>query len=124
MTDGPTHRPLPTERTAGPSDAPHGHYGELAGTPLVLYRHADGLRLWVGGEVIPLDGSVDVLHRVVGSDCVLTVGQYIEIRYPAPLEWYGLQDDLTPFAEAEDFDLGLFTANVVHDPGRSAQIYL
>ncbi|MFE6869291.1 hypothetical protein ACFVFS_22405 [Kitasatospora sp. NPDC057692] len=99
------------------------HHGELAATDVVLYREADGLRLRVGEEVVRLDGSIDVQHHVVGADCVLTVGQSIELRYPAPAEWSGLQDDLTPFVEAENFDLGLFVANVAGDPERSARIY-
>ncbi|MFJ6140559.1 hypothetical protein [Kitasatospora sp. NPDC092286] len=73
--------------------------------------------------MVRLDDSVDVQHRVVGTDCVLTVSRNIELRYPAPSELYGLKDDLTPFAEAEGFGLGLFVANVVRDPKRSARIY-
>ncbi|MFE7487308.1 hypothetical protein [Kitasatospora sp. NPDC057541] len=110
-------------RSVKPSETACGHYGKLAATDVALYREAGGLRLRVGEEVIRLDGSVDVQHHVVGADCVLTVGQNIELRYPAPPEWYGLKDDLTPFAEAEHFDLGLFVANVAGDPERSARIY-
>ncbi|MFF7459090.1 hypothetical protein [Kitasatospora sp. NPDC008115] len=120
--DPPFSRRSP-ERTASPTDAPHGHYGELADTSVVLYREADGLRLRVGEKAVRLDGGVDAHHRVVGSDCVLTVGQNTELHYPVPPEWYGLKDDLTPFVEAEHFDLGLFIANVVRDPERAARIY-
>ncbi|MFD5464828.1 hypothetical protein ACFWIQ_18675 [Kitasatospora sp. NPDC127059] len=40
-----------------------------------------------------------------------------------PPQWYGLADDLTPFVEAEDFDLGLFIADVLADPARAARGY-
>jgi hypothetical protein len=38
--------------------------------------------------------------------------------------WAGKQDaDPTPFVSAEDFDFGLFIANVIGDPGRRDRIY-
>jgi hypothetical protein len=33
------------------------------------------------------------------------------------------EDDPTPFAEAEDFDFGLFIANVANDAERRSAIY-
>ncbi|MFD8708426.1 hypothetical protein ACFV1W_38590 [Kitasatospora sp. NPDC059648] len=114
---------LGPERDAGPGQVSHGHYGQLACTRVVFYRGVDGLRIRAGERDIRLDAAAGVRHRVVGPECVLAVGQDTELRYPVPPEWAGLEDDLTPFAEAEHFDLGLFVANVLAAPARAARIY-
>ncbi|WP_043476597.1 hypothetical protein [Kitasatospora sp. MBT66] len=110
-------------RSLEPSQAAHGHYGKLAGTDVVFYRDTGGLLLRVSEETVRLDGSADVEHHVVGSDCVLSIARRIKLGDTVPSEWSGLKDDPTPFVEAEDFYLGLFVSNVVRDPERSAQIY-
>ncbi|MBD0689495.1 hypothetical protein [Streptomyces sp. CBMA123] len=101
----------------------HGHYGRVGRTGVVFYRGADGLRIRVGECDIRLDAATTVRHRIVEPECVLTVGRIAELRYPVPPQWYGLAEDLTPFVEAEDFDLGLFVANVLADPDRADRSY-
>ncbi len=118
-----------TEREAGPAATTHGHYGGLAGTRVVLYREAEGLVLRIGDRRVRLDGAGEIRHEVVGAACTLTVGPgdgsapALELRYPVPPEWELLADDVTAFAEAENFDLGLLIANIAHDPARAARMY-
>ncbi|MFI9365141.1 hypothetical protein ACIG5E_29435 [Kitasatospora sp. NPDC053057] len=114
---------LGPERTVDSGRMTHGHYGQLAGARVVFYRGADGLRIRVGERDTRLDAATAVCHQVVGRQCVLTVGQVTELRYPVPPEWSGLENDLTPFVDAEDFDLGLFVANVLADRDRAARSY-
>ncbi|MFE3874191.1 hypothetical protein ACFXPX_07300 [Kitasatospora sp. NPDC059146] len=115
---------LGPDRTADPGQPTHGHYGRLGGTQVVFYRAGDGLRIRVGERDLLLDTATTVRHRIAEPQCVLTVGQAVELRYPVPPEWYGLADDPTPFVEAEDFDAyGLFAADVLAAPGRAARLY-
>lgn len=46
-----------------------------------------------------------------------------ELSYPAPEDAVDDAFDPTPFVEKEDFDLGLFVAQVVADPRRKDTIY-
>ncbi|MFF2077887.1 hypothetical protein ACFVXG_24410 [Kitasatospora sp. NPDC058162] len=50
-------------------------------------------------------------------------GRVAELRYPVPPQWSGPADDLTPCVDAEDFDLGLFIADVLAGRDRAARIY-
>ncbi|NJP80398.1 hypothetical protein HCK01_24355 [Streptomyces sp. AA8] len=45
------------------------------------------------------------------------------VRAGAPDTLTDPEDDPTAFAEAEDFDMGLFVANVAGDPGRREAVY-
>ncbi|MEU4115411.1 hypothetical protein AB0F71_13055 [Kitasatospora sp. NPDC028055] len=110
-------------RTADPGQRVHGHYGQLARVGVVFYRATDGLRIRVGEHDTRLDAATAVRHRIVGPQCVLTVGRVAELRYPVPPEWSGPADDPTPFVDAEDFDLGLFIADVLADRARAARVY-
>ncbi|MER8105535.1 hypothetical protein [Kitasatospora sp. NPDC094016] len=114
---------LSPERAIEPGQETHGHYGALAGTVVVFYRDSDGLHLRVGVGECRIESSAQVRHRIQEPECVLDIDQVAELRYPVPSEWYGLENDLTPFVEAEDFDFGLFIANVVGDQRRVEGIY-
>lgn len=114
---------LGPERALGSGELPQGHYGTLSGHRTVLYRAADVLWLRMGALRVELDGSTKIEHRVVATTCLLTISHGLKLHYPAPQEWDDLGNDLTPFAEAEDFDFGLFIANIAQDPVRAARIY-
>ncbi|MFH9347518.1 hypothetical protein [Kitasatospora sp. NPDC017646] len=114
---------LGPERTVDSRQVINGHYGQLALARVVFHRGADGLRIRVGERDIRLGTATVVRHRVDGSHFVLTAGQITELRYPVPPERAGQEHDPTPFVEAEDFDPGLFVANVSADPVRAAGIY-
>ncbi|MFJ7278543.1 hypothetical protein [Kitasatospora sp. NPDC098663] len=114
---------LSSERAVEPGQETHGHYGELAGSTVVFYRDADGLHLRVGDRECRIDSPALVRHRIQEPECVLEIDQVAELHYPVPSEWYGLENDLTPFVEAEHFDFGLFIANVVESEVRTGRIY-
>ncbi|MEU6971834.1 hypothetical protein AB0A71_29670 [Kitasatospora aureofaciens] len=90
---------------------------------MVFYRDGDGLHLRVGDRECRIDSPSRVRHRIREAECVLDVDQVAELHYPVPSEWYGLENDLTPFVEAEHFDFGLFIANVVGSEVRTGRIY-
>ncbi|GAA0441638.1 hypothetical protein ABZ951_02835 [Streptomyces sp. NPDC046215] len=105
-----------------PGRTPAGHYGELDGVPVVLYRATGGLRLRLGERDVAVDGHVEIRHERSSDRCRLTVGA-TTLTYPAPDTLLDPADDPTPFAEAEDFDLGLFAANVAGDARRRDAVY-
>ncbi|MFH8789231.1 hypothetical protein [Streptomyces roseoverticillatus] len=105
-----------------PGQAPAGHYGELGGVPVVFYRTAGGLRLRLGERDVAVDGRLDIRHERSADRCLLTVGT-TTLTYPAPDTLTDPEDDPTAFAEPEDFDMGLFVANVAGDPGRREAVY-
>jgi hypothetical protein len=47
----------------------------------------------------------------------------LEITYDAPVIDPPLSEDMTPMVEEEDFDFGLFLANVSRDRGRQDRLY-
>lgn len=112
-----------------------GHYAFLAGNLVVLYRMLGVLTLRIGQTVVALDDAVSVLYRRSEGMCEITASTAISastrsddappvhIEYPAPHTIVSLEDDPTPFVEAEDFDFGLFVSNVFNNPKRRSAIY-
>ncbi|HEY5834424.1 hypothetical protein [Streptomyces sp.] len=106
-----------------------GHFGALAGRLVVLCRAGKTLRLRVGDTDVPVGPGFLVRHRRTGDVCELSVvdeatnRSVVDVRYPAPADLAGGEFDPTPFADDEDFDLGLFVANVAGDPDRRNIIY-
>jgi hypothetical protein len=109
-------------REAG-EPGPEGHFAELDGRLVVLYRAADGLRVACDGRSWRADASTVRWSDRQGERTfsLNEPGQpALELRYrPAELD----ADDLTPLADAEDWDFGLFVAEVVGDADRAARIY-
>ena len=111
------------------SDTVHGHYGLLGDTLVLLYRSGPSLLLHIGGTVVAVDGSTSIGHERVGDRGVLEVAEtatgavaaHLDYALPEPV--VAPEDDPTPFAEAEDFDFGLFIANVANDARRRTSIY-
>ena len=102
-----------------------GWFSILAGVCVVFYR-LDG-RLWlrVGERVFDLDhrdGAIKWERH--GEFSILSVSggrEFISLRYRAgPSQGPPIEDDLTPFVEHEDWDLGLFVSNIVFDEERAA----
>ena len=55
--------------------------------------------------------------------CDRTGDTVASLEYALPEPIVPPENDPTPFADAEDFDFGLFLANVASDPGRRDRIY-
>ncbi|MFD7256752.1 hypothetical protein [Streptomyces sp. NPDC059874] len=114
----------PVSRRAGSLDDSGkiaGHFGRLGETLAVLYRSEGTLRLLLGDEDIVITGGVEVRHERGHTFNRLTVGTR-HIDYPRPADELD-ENDLTACAEPEDFDLGLFLANVLGDPARCERMY-
>jgi hypothetical protein len=97
----------------------HGWFSILAGVTVVFYRRANHLWLRVGERVFDLDGGASVDWRTEDGVAVFRAedasGEVV-VRYRAGPN---LDQDPTPFVEDEDFDLGLYVANVLLDEERS-----
>ena len=93
---------------------------EMLGDSCVVFYREDG-RLWlrVDDWLVDLDGAATVDWRREGDVAVFTVADpagEVVLRYPYRPP---IPDDPTPFVEVEDWDLGLFVANVMGDEERS-----
>ena len=100
-----------------------GWFATLGDICVVFYRYSGRLWLRVDDRTFDLDGDASVDWRVEDGMAVFAVadddGQVV-LRYStgalsAPMT----SDDPTPFVEDEDWDLGLFIANVMFDEERS-----
>ena len=106
-----------------------GHYGLLEGTLVVLYRSGESLLLRIDGMTTPVDDAHRVSHQQEGNRRLLRVTDrrtgdpVATLTYALPEPIVSLSDDPTPFTEAEDFDFGLFVANVASDSGRRDRVY-
>jgi hypothetical protein len=104
------------------SSATDGWFAILSGACVVFYRWGEQLWLRVGDRSFDLDAGASVSWRVEGGEAVLVVvdgGGQVVLRYtPGPLSGPPLSEDPTPFIEKEDWDLGLFVANVMSDVER------
>ncbi|MFJ6480953.1 hypothetical protein ACIQK6_12640 [Streptomyces sp. NPDC091682] len=101
---------------------PTGHYGTLGDVPVVFYRHGATLHLRIGDQEIGLGSSPEARHERLGGRCRLTIGS-TSVVYAAPATLIDPAEDPTPFAEPEDFDIGLFIVNVLEDPARRDSLY-
>ncbi|MFK0256293.1 hypothetical protein [Streptomyces sp. NPDC090445] len=113
----------PIRRAAGPdvSSGSRGCFGRLGEILAVLYRVDGVLRLRLGDRDMVLTGDLAARHERGESINNLTVGT-LRIAYPRPVEELD-EDDPTAFAEPEDFDMGLFLANILNDPDRCDRTY-
>jgi hypothetical protein len=112
-----------------PAAAVRGHYGRLGETPVVFYRSGEGLLLRAGDTVVAVDDTVTVSHRQDGSRRTVRVTDrasgrdVFRLEYTVPAPIVAPEDDPTPNASPEDFDFGLFIANVANDPQRRSRVY-
>lgn len=106
----------------GSPDMTDGWFAILSGVCVVFYRWGGRLWLRVGDRTFDLDGDASVDWKAEAGMAVFVVTDHngqVVLRYtPGPLSGPSLSEDLTPFAEQEDWDLGLFVVNVMSDEER------
>jgi hypothetical protein len=99
----------------------NGVFEFLNGVLVALYATAGCLTLRVGNKVMVLDKDVEVIANGDSNSRLLTVNQggnkVVSLIYSIS-DASVSSDDLTPFVENEDFDFGLFVANVTSNAGR------
>lgn len=109
-------RPRPPGLRPGSTD---GWFAVLDTTLVVFYRHGGRLWLRIGDRVFDLDRDASVDWHLDAGEAVFAAadsdGQVV-LRYPSGPD---LADDPTAFVADEDWDLGLFIANVMFDEERS-----
>jgi hypothetical protein len=114
-----------TQRVAIDGEFPkikiNGVFDLLNGTLVALYAVAGHIILRIGNKVIPLNKGIEVVVNGDPSNRLLRVNQsgdeVVSVRYSisdAPV----FDDDPTPFVESEDFDFGLFAANLASNADR------
>ena len=99
----------------------NGVFDFLGETLVALYAIAGYIVLRIGNKVIPLNKGIEVVVNGDLSSRFLRVNQneneVASVRYSisdAP----AFDDDPTPFVESEDFDFGLFAANLASSADR------
>ena len=94
---------------------------------LTIFRHKNRLNLMFKNQLIELNEKIESELKRIGTDLVLTLKQdgkivfdhkHKQIKSAIPIE-----DDPTPFLEAEDFDLRILIHNVLTYKGRSEKIF-
>ncbi|WP_030765926.1 MULTISPECIES: hypothetical protein [unclassified Streptomyces] len=103
--------------------SPTGHYGRLGDVLVVFYRFDDDLRLRIGDREIALGDGSEARHERLEDRCRLTIGNS-SVEYAAPRGLIDPAEDPTPFAEPEDFDIGLFVVSVLGSPSRRTSLYM
>ncbi len=101
-----------------------GAYAMLGRQWVVLYRSDEGvLRLRIGVSDFALTSANRVAWRQTGALAELEVSSndvsHVLSYRSEPLP----EGDPTPFVEAEDFDFGLFVANIARDRERASRLY-
>lgn len=122
--DPESGRIQPHSRPDGLSPAgTDGWFATLGDSRVVFYRQSGRLWLRLADRTFDLDGDASVDWRVEAGMAVFAVadddGQVV-LRYSTGARSDPVtSDDPTPFVEDEDWDLGLFIANVMFDEERS-----
>jgi hypothetical protein len=117
-----------------------GLFTKLAGTFAALYRDSQGLWLRFGTDTFALDGQstitwrrvsdgewdpgLNLTKRAVAELSIAAPGSKpLTIRYDAGVP-YGPPLSMTPTqSDEEDWDFGMFVANVICDPDRRDSIF-
>ena len=100
-----------------------GWFATLGDSCVVFYRHAGRLWLRLADRTFDLDGDASVDWRAEDGTAAFAVadddGQVV-LHYPTGARSGPMTtEDPTAFVEDEDWDLGLFIANVIFDEERS-----
>jgi len=105
----------------GPGEA-KGVFMQLGRTLVALHAAEGALTLQLGAEQVPLAGATAAMAgRELRTLHILRDGEVVARHvYPNPVHPF-MEWDLT-MAEEEDFDLGLFVANVLSSPERRRQV--
>lgn len=127
LLDGQTGNLRWIPRQDAPPQKIQGHCAQLGDDTLCFYRSLNGsLQLRINERDIELQDNAIVTWRpgpvttlsIVSEGRPLLKFQYEAVKIDPPLEL-----DSTPMVEQEDYDFGLFVANVTQNPERRARIY-
>lgn len=103
-----------------------GVFAQLGKTMMLLYRFNKQLYLQIADHKLEISNRVraslikaDFCTLIIksGEDIIFRL-EYLPLVISPPLETI-----VTPFAEEEDFDFGLFVHNIINDPGRSLRVF-
>lgn len=106
---------------------PHlGWFATVAGRLCMLYRWNGELWFRAGnGPPIPLTDAAVTWDRQADV-AVFSIAHGSDVRFTETHrvcdDVLGIQNDPTPFVEAEDFDFFLFVRNIINDESRSTRI--
>lgn len=104
-----------------------GCYSVAGGDRVLFYRWEGVLRLRVGTAEPILLGGLEAEWSFASGQAVFILKNQervvFEHAYQASKELATIGDDLTPFIEAEDFDIFLFVRNVLADSRRAERVY-
>ena len=103
-----------------------GDFDYIDGKRVLVFRFDGNLYMQVDDQRMRLDEISVELRCPNGRRilCVLSRGKAVlELTCDPPVLDPPLSDDPTPFVEEQDFDFGLFLANLSRDRSRQSRIY-
>lgn len=98
-----------------------GFYSILSNAFCALFRSGNHLYVRIGNQTVKLAGDVEISvtgppeHRVLSLKANET-----RVSHTYALSSVSIDGDVTPFVEDEDFDFGVFLANIASNPERQA----
>ena len=100
---------------------------KIGKTRLTIFRHKNRLNLIFKNELIELNDKIASELKRVGTNLVLTLKRdgkiEFEHKHKQIKSIIPIEEDSTPFVDAEDFDLRILIHNVLTDNGRSERIF-
>ena len=100
---------------------------KIGKTRLTIFRHKNRLNLIFKNELIELNDKIASELKRIGTNLVLTLKQdgkiVFEHKHKQIKSIIPIEEDPTPFVDAEDFDLRILIHNVLTDNGRSERIF-
>ena len=100
---------------------------KIGKTRLTIFRHKNRLNLIFKNELIELNDKIASELKRIGTNLVLTLkrdGKIVfEHKHKQIKSIIPIEEDSTPFVDAEDFDLRILIHNVLTDNGRSERIF-
>ncbi len=106
---------------------PSGFCQKIGNQCLTIFRHKDKLNFLVKKQLIEIDNETESHLKRVGNELVFTLSKngaiLFEQSHKQIKSIMPIQDDPTPFVDAEDFDLRILIHNVLTEKGRRDRIF-
>jgi hypothetical protein len=94
---------------------------------LTIFRYRNRLNVMFENQLIELNEKIESELKQIGMDLILTLKQdgkiLLEHKHKQIKSVIPIENDSTPFVEAEDFDLRILIHNVLTANGRSERIF-
>lgn len=110
----------PTRSEVVPSQT-DGYYSILSNAFCAVFRSENQLYVRIGDKTVELTGDVEIsVHGPPENRVISLKAGGTRVSHSYALSSASIDGDVTPFVEDEDFDFGVFLANIASNPERQA----